>query len=76
VSPRGKALAVRPYAALTRLLPGELGRRYAQEAAPVFDELHRDAVRERSRRVRIAEVLDSYSSAQWTNPSFRRSTSA
>ena len=42
-----RPLPVRLYAALTRLLPGELGRGYGDEAGRLFEELHADALRER-----------------------------
>ena len=46
--PEGRRpLAVRLYGVLTGLLPGELGRRYAQEATQLFEQLHADAVRNR-----------------------------
>jgi predicted permease len=47
-SPGGRRpAAVRLYAALTRVLPGELGRRYGADVAGVFAQMHADEVRER-----------------------------
>ena len=44
-----RPVAVRLYAALTRVLPGELGRRYGGDAAELFAQMHADALRERGR---------------------------
>ncbi|HUF75211.1 MAG TPA: ABC transporter permease [Longimicrobiales bacterium] len=43
---RRRPAAVRLYAAFTCVLPGELGRRYGEDAAMLFDQMHADAVRE------------------------------
>lgn len=42
-----RPLAVWLYRALTRLLPGDLGRGYGDETRCLFEDLHADAVRER-----------------------------